>query len=138
MIVAAKLCGKWENSEDFSFVKDKFVSVFGTDRGDDNTTTHLRVANRGDENCGDICQPITQYETGMENHANLAKTTYNPRYSVKPFLQRLIKDKLFGITIDVIKQGRIIGSQCKVLRLFVKDENKELEEEIRRLLPLFM
>jgi hypothetical protein len=130
MVVSAKLSGKFENSEDFSFIENKLVIVFGCDKGDENTTMLIRVANRGGGNNGDICQPIAQYENGMENHSNLRRTIYNPRFPVRAFLQHLIDDKLFGITIDAIdEKGRIIGTRCKIMQFFVEDEDdKELED----------
>ena len=101
---------KFENSIDFSHLKNKIIVCIGVDRGGGDVINMLRIGNRTDGNTAEHSIPISVVEKATEDYDVLKKTVYNKQ--AQNLLLPILLDELCTFTMkfaDVVK--------CSTIRL---------------------
>lgn len=110
--------GKFDNSFLFSALNNKFVLVFGGDKGGDMFSMLIRTANRKDGNSATYSQVLAQYEDGAECYDNLKITVYSKAYPVRGFIQLLLDDALIALAFKVQdRDGNRVDCRSSLLQI---------------------
>ena len=99
---------KFENSIDFSHLKNKIIVCIGVDRGGGDVINMLRIGNRKDGNTAEHSIPISVVEKATEDYDVLKKTVYNKQ--AQNLLLPILLDELCTFTMkfaDVVKCSTI-------------------------------
>ncbi|CAJ1941804.1 unnamed protein product [Cylindrotheca closterium] len=129
-VEAAFLSGNFMHSDHFSRLLDKIVVAVGADKDELATSMLLRILNRIMGNCSDYVTTLAMYENAAECYGNMEKTFLKEGSPIQRFLQLLLDNKLFAITVNSIdkNEGNIVESQCIVINLFADHRQSATDE----------
>ncbi|EJK58477.1 hypothetical protein THAOC_21391 [Thalassiosira oceanica] len=107
MAEASHYDGSYEQSEEFMTDKysNKLVCTYNTDKGGGDITTSTRLVNRKGGNSNEYTKPIACISGKPdESYGNLIQTVYSDKFPIRGFLQGLVDDRYFMLTVAIGNQ----------------------------------